>query len=311
MGCLAAALAMTAVPLSRAADPAVTECGQAYVRLERVFAQRSLRLARLLCESPDRVDSRAAGIVQTTNTDIAEFNQRYTAAQCDPDLALPVPDKTVADVRRVLEGQLRSVPLDRFCNGEIDPLPRCGNGEADPGELCDGGDLADQTCQTLGQGSGALACAADCQSFVFGGCSGPAFCGNGIVEAERNEQCDTAGPTRTCDYDCTAPVCGDGIVNPQAGEECDDANTTSDDDCIQCRVSRCGDGWHNVLGPRFPEACDDGNHDDGDACTNSCRVAVCGDGVRSLAYGEQCDDGNQVAGDGCSPACFYECPTAP
>src|SRR5688572_803000 len=136
---------------SSAADPAVTECGRAYLTLERAFAQRALRLGRLLCESPERVEAGAAGVVRRTNAEIAAFNAQYSPEQCDPDIALPAPLKTVADVRRVLEGQLRSVPLDRFCNGLLDPLPQCGNGQADVGELCDGADLADQNCQSLAQ----------------------------------------------------------------------------------------------------------------------------------------------------------------
>ena len=300
--CLAAALAVANVSPSLAADPAVTECGQAYLRLERAFAQRSLRLGRLLCEWPDRVDDRAVIVVRATNAEIADFNQQYTAAQCDPDVQLPVPVKTVADVRRVLEGQLRSVPLDRFCNGETDPLPLCGNGQADPGELCDGGDLAGQSCQTLRQGSGTLACAIDCQTFVFGGCSGPAICGNGIEEPEHGEECDTGGQSETCDSDCTQVECGDGTVNSHAMETCDDANITDSDDCVDCRHAFCGD--RIVHGER--EQCDEGFETDG--CYAYCRIPVCGDDITNPGLGEECDDGNLNSGDGCSAVCLVEGP---
>jgi cysteine-rich repeat protein len=335
--CLAAALLVSGVSPSPAADPAVSECGQVYLRLERVFAQRALRLGRLLCESPERVDAAAAGVVRRTNAEIAVFNAQYSPEQCDPDIALPVPPKTVADVRRLLEGQLRSVPLDRFCNGVWDPLPLCGNGQADLNELCDGADLADQTCQSLGQGSGTLGCSTDCQAFVFAGCTGPAYCGNGVTEADRGEACDTAGATATCDSDCTAPVCGDGFMNAASGEQCDDGNATATDDCAGCQPTYCGDGAVNA---GRGEQCDDGNEnvlDDcadcrptwcGDGrvnssreqcddfgptrvCDEDCTLPACGDGVTNRVAGEACDDGNVASGDGCSAQCAFECVSVP
>ena len=50
--------------------------------------------------------------------------------------------------------------------------PPCGDGIREVGvEACDGGDLADQTCASQGQGSGSLACAANC-TFDLSDCSG-------------------------------------------------------------------------------------------------------------------------------------------
>jgi cysteine-rich repeat protein len=48
----------------------------------------------------------------------------------------------------------------------------------------------------------------------------------------------------------------------------------------------CGNGF---LDPN--ETCDDGNTNDNDACTNTCKVAVCGDGIVQAGV-EKCDDGN-------------------
>ncbi|MBL9024382.1 MAG: hypothetical protein JNL21_19460 [Myxococcales bacterium] len=48
------------------------------------------------------------------------------------------------------------------------------------------------------------------------------------------------------------------------------------------------------------EDCDDGNLDELDACTTTCKVPGCGDGVLQQSFGEVCDDGNTVAGDGCT-----------
>ncbi|MBM65143.1 MAG: hypothetical protein CMH55_02790 [Myxococcales bacterium] len=76
--------------------------------------------------------------------------------------------------------------------------------------------------------------------------------------------------------------CGDGRLGE--GEECDDGNNWYGDACTQgCRDARCGDGVVRAdLEPGMEgyEACDDGNIDDRDACTNSCEVARCGDGLR-------------------------------
>jgi cysteine-rich repeat protein len=58
--------------------------------------------------------------------------------------------------------------------------------------------------------------------------------------------------------------------------------------------------------------CDDGNSSDADDCTNSCELAVCGDGIvhDKQAGTEECDDGNAAAGDGCSVTCTRECGNA-
>ena len=94
--------------------------------------------------------------------------------------------------------------------------------------------------------------------------------------------------------------CGDGQLH-RGFEECDDGNDSDTDACTQtCTLSRCGDGLLQE-----GEACDDGNTEDGDACLETCLTARCGDGVRrqDLAAGEvgyeDCDDGNEVNGDSC------------
>jgi len=93
------------------------------------------------------------------------------------------------------------------------------------------------------------------------------------------------------------PSCGDGVVD--AGEECDDGNGVDGDACTNtCLNAICGDGvvYEGV------EACDDGNGIDGDECTNACAAAACGDGVVYEGV-EECDDGNDVDNDECSNAC--------
>jgi cysteine-rich repeat protein len=95
-------------------------------------------------------------------------------------------------------------------------------------------------------------------------------------------------------------TCGDGTL--QAGEECDDGNTDPTDGCTDtCKIARCGDG----IVQAGVEECDDGNRFDNDACKNDCTNAACGDGI--LAAGlEECDDGNVTPGDGCSAECKVE-----
>ncbi|MBI2583888.1 MAG: DUF4215 domain-containing protein, partial [Candidatus Aenigmarchaeota archaeon] len=64
--------------------------------------------------------------------------------------------------------------------------------------------------------------------------------------------------------------------------------------------AQCGNGVREGS-----EQCDDGNANSNDACTNSCRNNVCGDGFVATGA-EQCDDGNLQGGDGCSSTCTTE-----
>jgi hypothetical protein len=63
----------------------------------------------------------------------------------------------------------------------------CGNGTLDDEEVCDGILLDDETCESQGFASGALACRSDCAGFVTSGCI-PAGCGNGVIDT--GEVCD-------------------------------------------------------------------------------------------------------------------------
>jgi cysteine-rich repeat protein len=62
----------------------------------------------------------------------------------------------------------------------------------------------------------------------------------------------------------------------------------------------CSDGVVN----QSTEECDDGNRVDGDGCSSTCTIEICGDGL--VDAGEECDDGNIVDGDGCSANCEFE-----
>jgi hypothetical protein len=108
----------------------------------------------------------------------------------------------------------------------------CGNGTRETGEACDGADLGGFDCTTLGFGSGALACGADCR-FVTSGCVAAAVCGNGILEV--GEECDN-GPanSNTLPDACRTPsckraFCGDGVID--SFEDCE-GNNLDGETCV-------------------------------------------------------------------------------
>ncbi|MEE2789340.1 MAG: SUMF1/EgtB/PvdO family nonheme iron enzyme, partial [Myxococcota bacterium] len=163
-------------------------------------------------------------------------------------------------------------PVDGFqCGSCVDGTSCRGTDE--------GGTACVAVCGDMRVGPGEVCdgnagCAPDCTS----------LCGDSIIEGR--EVCDgQAG----CAPDCSA-LCGDGVIGP--GEVCDGEEGCSQD----CRT-RCGDGR---LEPG--EGCDDGDRIDGNACTNACRPALCGDGVVHEGE-EECDDGNSIDGDTCTNDC--------
>lgn len=209
------------------------------------------------------------------------------------------------------------------CDLETGPCPGCtlgpvcGDGRRDGPEVCDdgnvtGGDGCDPYCDVepdylcLIPGQRCLACPAECP---------PGECGDGIVQADRGEQCDDGaenGPDATCSDTCTVvPYCGDGFVQGWLGELCDDGvNTgTTYDSCTDGCVlfAFCGDG---VVQAGDGEQCDAGDasgYDYGD-CSPSCeRSAYCGDGFIQRLY-ETCDDG---VNDGRDGTCMPDCTVAP
>lgn len=126
-----------------------------------------------------------------------------------------------------------------------------------------------------------------------------ARCGNGIVE--EGEQCDDEAQSSYCNSDCTLSRCGDGKFNPAAGEYCDDGNESNNDACLNtCRVALCGDGYTRT----GVEDCD--TEGESASCNKNCSLARCGDEILNEKSGEQCDDGNNASGDGCSATCQRE-----
>ena len=137
-------------------------------------------------------------------------------------------------------------------------------------------------------------------------------CGDGIQD--RGEECDDGDEDETdeCLSTCERARCGDGILRTdidegQSGyEECDDGNTIDSDVCSsQCVVKEigvtilCGNGVLDL-----GEECDDGGSNaDDSACTTSCRVARCGDGILRADLNEG-EDGYEA----CEPSLFESTP---
>jgi len=163
----------------------------------------------------------------------------------------------------------------------------CGNMTRDVGEACDDGNTV--------SGDG-----------CSGNCLSDETCGNNIKDI--NEVCDDGGTPGGCNDDCLGGSgCGDGAIDKDVLgnpiEECDDGNGNSNDDCVACKLSKCGDGVVQTLGARI-EQCDPSvNFGETAGCNIDCTTASCGDGKINNAAGEQCDDRNLVDADACKNNC--------
>ena len=144
-------------------------------------------------------------------------------------------------------------------------------------------------------------------SYGWTTCRQPPVYGNGRLEGQ--EQCDDGntvngdgcgayGNRESISY---CPSC-EGIVCP-ARQYCH-VTTNGNPTCLSINTNsiwyRCRDCGNGRLDAG--EECDDGNTVNGDACTNECTRAKCGDGVIWNGH-EYCDDGNTNNGDGCGSTC--------
>jgi cysteine-rich repeat protein len=180
--------------------------------------------------------------------------------------------------------------------------PLCGNGLREAPEQCDGAALGGQTCATLGQGTGTLACKADC-TFDTSGCQLPNLCGNGALDP--GESCDDGDQASgdCCSSTCqaeTGNACSDGDAcngaeicdatgqcAPGVAPNCDDGNFCTGDSCVA--ATGC------VHTPVPGAACEgDGNFCTDDTCDAG---GVC----RHLPSTRLCDDGREcTVGDQCA-----------
>jgi len=104
-----------------------------------------------------------------------------------------------------------------------------------------------------------------------------------------------------CDIGPVEAICGDNNIDSANSEKCDDGNLIDGDGCSStCQIEVCGNGIQEGV-----EVCDDGNTVDNDGCSADCSVLdLCGNG--KIESPETCDDANRKAGDGCSPSCLLE-----
>ncbi len=165
-------------------------------------------------------------------------------------------------------------------------------------EQCDGNS---RTC-TINSYNGLQSCNAQCNG--FGTCTATERCGDGILNG--NETCDEGvlnGQPNKCNNICTgitASVCGNGAV--ESGEQCDDGNAINTDACLNSCVSAvCGDSIIRT----GVESCDDGSlNGQPNKCNNLCTgitSSICGNSI--VEAGEQCDDGNLIITDACTNTC--------
>ncbi|MBO4350323.1 MAG: DUF4215 domain-containing protein, partial [Proteobacteria bacterium] len=155
---------------------------------------------------------------------------------------------------------------------------KCGNNKVDEGEDCDPGS---SPAEYGVDDDGNPLCTSECQL--------AAFCGDGIVQEDQDEECDEGienegkrtggdGAYGGCTPDCKkASFCGDGIWD-QEYEVCDIVFVGENPGCLEC--TSIAEGYE---------------------CENGiCAPLTCGNGA--LDDDEQCDDGNFNSDDGC-----YQC----
>ncbi len=193
------------------------------------------------------------------------------------------------------------------------PFPVCGNGQVEAGEDCD----------PPGKGAG---CGLDCRRL---GNISTSTCGNGIVEPNRGETCDTASATSSigCGSNCLrlgssaatgatvtgASICGNGSIG--SGEDCDLGITGTStvsisalrclDNCLH-QGTRLSNNWcftNSVGFGGFTQA----------EFVSACRLAMsrCGDGVDNPDEDTGCDLGGGKKAAKCNDFCLINTSSTP
>lgn len=156
----------------------------------------------------------------------------------------------------------------------------CGNNVKEAGEECDGTDLAGETCESLGYGSGNLSCTSNC-TYDVNGCASVGFCGDGVCAGQTyGEDCNT------CPLDCSRKNTG----KPSNRWCCGDS-VCGNGEAEYCPVD-CGNGSCETIAD-----CDDGN-----TCTNDiCDIGTCQNIWPACGISDGC------CGPGCTPETDLDC----
>ncbi len=181
----------------------------------------------------------------------------------------PGPDEACDDGNGVDDDACRNDCVPGTCNdGSVQDPEECDDGNLDDSDAC----LSDCTLASCGDGvvrSGVEECDDGADNTAFGFCTPLCtlnVCGDGFQRFD--EQCDPGeeniGPGLECRDGCILNVCGDG--DPWVSEACDDGNDDNTDDCVNCNLPTCGDGFVFA----GVEECDDADFDDVDRCRNDC-----------------------------------------
>ncbi len=152
--------------------------------------------------------------------------------------------------------------------------PVCGNNEKEGSEVCDGTDLDTETCVSKGYTGGALACEADCASFVTTNCTGTPTTGECVTNCCGDRLCEESNDEDygTCRVDCPSPAkLFFTFYSPGEGQ------TFSRGERVLVKVGLKADSitpfssaveWFKVSSPGIfgtIDLFDDGEHDDGKA----------------------------------------------
>lgn len=157
----------------------------------------------------------ADGFIATTYPERSDLGEVRADFGLEPGKVYEI---AVFQAERSTNGSGYRLTLKGFDAGTSVCMSVCGDGLVTSEELCDDGEKNGQYGH----------CAEDCQSYV-------AYCGDGLVQAERGEVCDDGvenGQYGKCAGDCAGigPHCGDGVLQPER-EACDEGPDNGQGSC--------------------------------------------------------------------------------
>lgn len=171
-------------------------------------------------------------------------------------------------------------------------FPVCGDNVLEGLEECEPPNSGTclSNCLQRGSGGGGTNISSSSAASFFKREEPPEGCGNGILEEDKGEECDTGerfNGLGTCSFDCKKLICGDGIISPQIGEDCEPTIKSEVDGVKIFEVSTCGEtcsapevtGVGTYIGGckrLFLQSCDASSSSSSSA--KSTAVSLCGNG---------------------------------